>query len=63
MLKNVFEKGHNISKKLHYQIQFLKYEQDFKGTWNLIKEFLAKRKVSSPFYNKIIIKSESKLVC
>lgn len=44
MLKNVFEKGHNISKKLHYQIQFLKYEKDFKGTWNLIKEFLAKGK-------------------
>ena len=52
---NVFKKLHNISKKLCYKIQFLKYGKDVKDTWDIIKEFLEKRKVISPFFNKIII--------
>ena len=35
---------------MHYKNQSSKYENNFKGIWNAIKEIIAKKKVISPIF-------------
>ena len=53
--KNLFEKIKSSSKKLYYKNQLLKYENNLKGTWRVIKEFIRKKRVISRFFNKLIV--------
>ena len=53
--KNLIKKIKNISKKLCYKNQLLKYENDIKSTCNPVKEVVGLREFRSPFSNKVIV--------
>ena len=57
----IFLKNSRTSQKRYTEkSQVLKYETDIKGTWNMIKELITKRKARSSFPNKIIVDIEIK---
>ena len=40
---------------MHYKNQSSKYENNFKGIWNTIKEIIGKKKLISPISGKLIV--------
>ena len=45
VIKTSWKKNKNYSKKLHYKNKLLKYENNLKGTWSVIKEVIQKKKI------------------
>ena len=56
--KNLFETIEKRSKKLHYSKLIIKYKENIKKTWSVIKEAIGKEKIASNHFQKNICRKK-----